>query len=101
MYFYHLRSFILGSSTTQIKKIKIISLLTSLKWPHSLRAQFFQFHPKKIFQDFFPIFFVNQLNKNNHIARAAACIRIRPFQLKSGEKYHMLRGRKVSDFHRV
>ena len=41
--------------------------------------------------------YVNWLKIIN-VVRAIACVKMRPFQLKSGKKYGMLHGRKVAYF---
>ena len=91
---YHVQSFILGS-TTKTKKNR--RLCSRLRWNGNIPYgqiffQCFSNLKKNVF---------HQLIKNNHFARAIARIRIRPFQLKSGEKYRMLYGRKVIGFQRV
>ena len=93
------------------KKFLIIFLPTSLKWPYFLQAIFFRsFLQKKIFElglskfflfNFFLNIFFHQFIESNHFALAIARIRMRTFQLKSGEKYRMLHERKVSDYQRV
>ena len=79
----------------QPKQKKIF--FSRLRWK-GVRASFFLSSLQKQISTFFSQFFFS-IHSNNHFGRAIACIQIRLFQLKSGEMYRMLHGRKLSDFH--